>query len=180
MGIKEDIIERLEVAGIHLKYCNVLKDGLPFAVNSFDIILLLDVMEHLNAPKKCLQEIKRVLRTNGHVVITTANLGTLKNRICVLLGKSNHVELEYWYNSVPFFGHIREYTVDEVKQMLALEGFDVKRVKLSNCLQLPVIKKIRSNPIEAIIMALYLIIPMFIPRLRYDMIVIGQKQNENE
>ena len=177
MGIQEDIIERLEDAGIHLKYCDVLKEPLPFADDSFDMILLLDVIEHLNAPKKCLQELKRVLRKDGYLVITTPNLATLKNRICVLLGRSNHVGLECWYNNVPFFGHIREYTVDEVKQMLAWEGFTIVTSKLSNCLQLPVVKKIKSNPIEATIMALYLT-PTSIPGLRYDMIVIGRKQHE--
>ena len=175
MGIKEDIIERLEVAGIHLRYCNILKDALPFVADNFDVILLLDVIEHLSAPKTCLQEIKRVLRKNGYLVITTPNLATLKNRVCVLLGRSNHVELEDWYNSVPFFGHIREYTVDEVKQMFVREDFAVVTSKLSNCLQLPVIKKIRSNPVEALTMVLYLILPMFIHRLRYGMIVIAQQ-----
>jgi 2-polyprenyl-3-methyl-5-hydroxy-6-metoxy-1,4-benzoquinol methylase len=175
MGIKEDIIERLEVAGIHLRYCNILKDGFPFAADNFDVILLLDVIEHLSAPKTCLQEIKRVLRKNGYLVITTPNLATLKNRVCVLLGRSNHVELKDWYNSVPFFGHIREYTIDEVKQMFVREDFTVVTSKLSNCLQLPVIKKIRSNPVEALTMVLYLILPMFIHRLRYGMIVIAQQ-----
>ena len=145
MGIKEDIIERLEGAGIHLKYCDVLKDSLPFEDNSFDVILFLDVIEHLSAPKKCLQEIKRVLRKGGYLVITTPNLATLKNRICALLGRSNHVELKFWYNSVPFFGHIREYTLKEVKQILVWDGFIVITSKLSNCLQLPVVKKIKNT-----------------------------------
>lgn len=175
MGIKEDIIERLEGAGIHLKYCNILKETLPFDDDSFDVIFSLEVLEHLSVPKKSLQEIRRVLRKDGYLVITTPNLATLKNRVCVLLGRSNHVDLEFWYNSVPFFGHIREYTVDEVKQMLALEYFTVVTSKLSNCLQLPIVKNIKANPVEALIMALYLIIPTFIRRLRYDMIVIGQK-----
>ena len=175
MGVKEDIIERLEGAGIHLKYRNILKDAMPFDDDSFDVIFLFGVIEHLNSPKICLQEIRRVLRKNGYLVITTPNLATLKNRVCVLLGRSNHVDLEFWYNSLPFFGHIREYTVDEVKQMLALEYFTVVTSKLSNCLQLPVLRKIKSNPVEALIMALYLIIPTFIRRLRYAMIVIGRK-----
>lgn len=175
MGIKEDIIERLEGAGIHLKCCNILEDALPFDGDSFDVIFFLEVLEHLSAPKKSLQEIKRVLQKDGYLVITTPNLATLKNRVGVLLGRSNHVGLEYWYNSVPFFGHLREYTVDEVKQMLAWESFTVVTSKLSNCLQLPIVKKIKSNLVEAIIMALYLIMPTFIRRLRYVMIVIGQK-----
>lgn len=70
MGVKEDIIERLEGAGIHLKHRDILKDALPFDDDSFDVIFLFGVIEHLNAPKICLQEIKRVLRKDGYMVIT--------------------------------------------------------------------------------------------------------------
>jgi hypothetical protein len=94
----------------------------------------------------------------------------------VLTGRSNYAGLSDYYHSERFWGHIREYTLSEVKQMLAWEGFTVVTSKFSNCLQLPIVKKIRSNPIKAIIMMLYLVLPMFIPRLRYTMMVIGQKQ----
>lgn len=180
MGIKEDIIGRLEGAGVHLKYCNILEETLPFADDSFDVIFFLDVIEHLSAPKKSLQEIRRVLRKDGYLVVTTPNLATLRNRIRVLLGRSDHVELETWYNSVPFFGHIREYTEDEVKQMLAWEGFTIVTSKLSNCLQLPRVLKIRSNPVGALFMIFYLVASTFIRGLRYAMIMIGQKTNGAE
>lgn len=168
--------ERLEREGVHTEDLDIVKDLFPFQNGSFDVILFLGVIEHLHSsPRNALREMHRVLRKNGILILTTPNLATLKNRLCVLAGKSNHVKLEYWYNSVPFFGHIREYTVDEVKQMLAWEGFDVKRVNLSNCYQLAVVKKIREIPVKAIIMGLYLVLPMFIPKLRYMMIVVAQK-----
>jgi len=40
--------------------------------------------------------------------------------------------------------------------------------------------KNRSNPTGALFMMLYLVIPMFIRGLRYDMIINGQKQNGKE
>ena len=168
--------ERLEREGVHTEDLDIVKDLFPFQNDSFDVILFLGVIEHLHSsPRNALREIHRVLKRGGILILTTPNLATLKNRLYVLAGKSNYVELEYWYNSVPFFGHVREYAVDEIKQILAWGGFDVKRVKLSNCMQLSIIKKIRSNPVKAIIMLLYLVLPMFIPRLRYMMIVIAQK-----
>ena len=107
-------------------------------------------------------------------------MATLKNRLYVLSGRSNYAELCDYYYSERFFGHIREYTLNEVKQMLAWEGFTIVTSKFSNCLQLPIVKNIRSNPVKALIMMLYLALPLFIRGLRYTMIVIGQKQNSEE
>lgn len=174
-GIKEDIIERLTNNGIHLKYCNIEKEPLPFEDNKFDTVLFLDVIEHLHSsPQQVLKEIKRVLKLNGYIILLTPNLATLKNRICVSLGRSNHVELEYWYNSGPFFGHVREYTPNEIKKMLIWEGFEVKCMKLSNCSQIPIKQQFQLKP-YTLIMMLYLLVTTFFPKFRYTMIVVGQK-----
>ncbi len=43
--------------------------ALPIANNSVDTVLLLDVLEHLPCPEKCLQEIQRVLKPGGQALI---------------------------------------------------------------------------------------------------------------
>lgn len=167
--------ERLERDGVHTEHVDIAEDRFPFQDGSFDVVLFLDVFEHINGPRKPLREIHRILKGGGILILTTPNLATLKNRLYVLSGRSNYAELSDYYYSERFFGHIREYTLNEVKQMLAWEGFTVVTSKFSNCLQLPLIKKIRSNPVKAMIMGLYLVLPMFIPKLRYTMVVIAQK-----
>ncbi len=42
---------------------------LPFADNSMDTVLLLDVLEHLPHPKDCISEIVRVLKPTGILVL---------------------------------------------------------------------------------------------------------------
>ena len=46
-----------------------LSKKLPFKESSVDTILLTDVLEHLNNPQLLLSESKRILRTNGHILI---------------------------------------------------------------------------------------------------------------
>lgn len=175
MGIKEDILERLEANGIEIKFCDIEKEPFPFEGESFDIVFFLDVIEHIhNSPKKALKEIRRILVSNGILVITTPNLCSLKNRLYVLFGRSNYVDLSYWYNSQPFFGHIREYTLQEVERMLEWEGFEIKRARLSNCLQMATIKNFRFKPYQ-LIMSLYLLATTLVPKFRYKMIVVAQK-----
>lgn len=46
---------------------------MPFADNSFDIVVSTEVIEHVTEPLKAIQEMHRVLKPGGVVVITTPN-----------------------------------------------------------------------------------------------------------
>lgn len=52
------------------KRCNMDAQFLGFRDKTFDLVLLLDVLEHIENDKKVLGEIKRVLKTKGHLIIT--------------------------------------------------------------------------------------------------------------
>nr|MDO8083019.1 class I SAM-dependent methyltransferase [Candidatus Freyarchaeota archaeon] len=45
--------------------------NLPVPSDAFDCVLLLETIEHLKEPEKALQEIRRVLRKNGFLVLST-------------------------------------------------------------------------------------------------------------
>ncbi len=51
---------------------DVFGDGcrLPFADESFDTILLLDVLEHISEPEAALAEARRVMRSDGRLLMT--------------------------------------------------------------------------------------------------------------
>ena len=49
-------------------------EHLPFAGGSFDLIVCLWVLEHLERPEVVLSEVRRVLRQSGHFVFLTPNL----------------------------------------------------------------------------------------------------------
>jgi SAM-dependent methyltransferase len=176
MGIKEDNIERLQRNGIPVNYCDIEKESFPFVDSSFDIVLHLDVIEHLHSsPRKPLRQIRRVLKEDGLLFLTIPNVATLKNRLSLFRGRSNYVDLNYWYYSEPFFGHVREYTLEEVKTMLMWEGFSVEHSELSNCLQMPVIKNSKLKP-YTLVMMLYILVTTLIPKFRYSMIVVGRNK----
>jgi ubiquinone/menaquinone biosynthesis C-methylase UbiE len=50
--------------------CARLDETLPFADNSFDVVTMLAVLEHLDRPQNMLREISRVLRPNGFLAGT--------------------------------------------------------------------------------------------------------------
>jgi len=53
-----------------------LSEGLPFADNSYDIVLLIEVIEHIQTPEKVINVLKECVRVaKRKVVITTPNCG---------------------------------------------------------------------------------------------------------
>lgn len=70
----------------HCATAHVLRSdilALPFAAQSFDVVLFLDVIEHLpfSDQARALAEIHRVLRSSGKLIISIPNLAHLYSRI---------------------------------------------------------------------------------------------------
>ncbi|MFW9878000.1 MAG: class I SAM-dependent methyltransferase [Candidatus Thorarchaeota archaeon] len=61
---------------------------LPFKDSSFDLIWASELIEHLEDPKKTINEFKRVLKPNGKIIITTPNSHFWLYKIFKLFGKS--------------------------------------------------------------------------------------------
>ena len=127
MGNKKDILERFERNNVKVKECDILASPLPFIDEEFDLVLFIDVIEHLATPKSALKEISRVLHRGGYLVLETPNTASLSNRVKALFGKSEN--LDYWFNADQFYGHIREYTAAELKWMLNQCGFECVKIK---------------------------------------------------
>src|SRR6202049_732814 len=63
-------------------------ENLPFAGESFDLVVCLWVLEHLESPEVTFREVRRVLRPSGHFVFLTPNLRNpllLMNRLAKAL-----------------------------------------------------------------------------------------------
>ena len=48
----------------------ILDDKLPFQDNSFDIVTMLAVLEHLDKPHAIIEEIARILKNEGKLILT--------------------------------------------------------------------------------------------------------------
>lgn len=63
----------------HSEGVDVVADAhrLPFAADSFDAIVMVDVLHHIEVPLRFLREARRVLRPGGRVVVVEPSLSTL-------------------------------------------------------------------------------------------------------
>lgn len=65
--------ELLAIIGITAPVIKYDGDRIPFPSNSFDVITSIEVIEHVQFPNRMLKEMKRVLKKDGVLHITTAN-----------------------------------------------------------------------------------------------------------
>lgn len=56
-----------------IPYCNVDGTRLAFAADSFDVVISFQVIEHIPRVGDYLQELRRVLKPNGRLLVTTPN-----------------------------------------------------------------------------------------------------------
>ncbi len=83
--------------------------ALEFADGEFDLVVAFEVLEHLSEPTKFLEQVRRVLRPSGHLLVSTPN-------------RRYYSEERGYVN--PF--HTREYDASEFDALLA--GFFPERV----------------------------------------------------
>lgn len=98
----------------------------PLPDSSFDAVVMTEVFEHLrDYPVRSLQEVSRILRPGGRLYFTTPNAAYVVNRLRAVAGRSIATPLPDWIGGLPHARHAREYTVDEVRHVMAHAGLRV-------------------------------------------------------
>lgn len=117
-----------------------INQRLPFDDNTFDLVFAGEIIEHVLSPDEFLLEVKRVLKKDGVLVITTPNLASWHNRMLLLFGfmpygpevSTRDASLGLGFlkkikNPKPA-GHIRVFTLLALRDLLIMYGFTVDRV----------------------------------------------------
>lgn len=111
-----------------VKKCNVEVEKLPFSDNSFDLVILDQVFEHLIVnPIFTLKEINRVLKHKGVLFLSTNNLYAIHKIFMFFLGRSFNDAYDEFVKlyTCGYTGHIREYSTKEIKKFLHKTNFRV-------------------------------------------------------
>ncbi len=155
--------------------CN-LEDGIPLQESSISVAYSGEVIEHIYNPDLMLDEIYRVLKKNGLLVISTPNLQAWYNRILFLFGiqplfyetstKSSLIGSgllkRIKKGNIPV-GHLRVFNVTALKDIVQSSGFEVIEVHGAIFHSLP-------KPVQLIdrLFNIY-------PRLSSNLIIVARK-----
>ncbi|MGW8376300.1 class I SAM-dependent methyltransferase [Streptomyces sp. ODS28] len=107
--------------------------GLPFRAGAADAVLFSEVLEHLVDPDAALDELHRVLRPGGHLLLSTPNLAAWYNRALLLAGVQpvfSEVSLRGIHGrpGSQVVGHLRLHTARALRGLLTASGFTVVRM----------------------------------------------------
>jgi SAM-dependent methyltransferase len=100
-------------------------DQLPFADKTFDLVALLDTVEHIADELGVFLECYRVLKPGGKLLITAPAFMWL------------------WSYNDEINAHQRRYTVVDLRQKLEISGLRIRRISYNNFFLFPLIAAIR-------------------------------------
>lgn len=108
-----------------VKILNIETQKLPYRQGTFDLVLFTEILEHLSThPQLLFSRIKKILKPNGLLLLTTPNVIRSQNLFSLILGKNIYFPLEQ-LNQHPNHRHQREYTLSELRSTLRSSGFKI-------------------------------------------------------
>lgn len=122
----------LDISAYNLKRVEEKTDGeifsvsgdvfnLPFPSDSFDFILLSEVLEHLNDPLEAVTELQRVLKAGGSLIVSVPYKEVIAYQVCIHCNKPT-----------PTNAHLHSF--DKPKLYSLLKSAGMNPIKTSKCL----------------------------------------------
>lgn len=124
---------------------NIEQSPFPFSDAAFEVVLLCEVLEHLQTdPMRVLLELKRVLTPGGHLILSTPNVSRIEN-VCRMIAGVNIYDPYSGYGA--YGRHNREYNKHELALLLSHCGFELETLFSAD-----VHENLASNfyPVEAV------------------------------
>ena len=129
---KNKLVEGVEISkkvaqigqkkGLKIKVAD-LHQTFPYQSNTFDTITAGEIIEHIYDTDFFLKEIKRILKPNGFLIISTPNIATFGRRLMLLFGINPLIETSLENGS----GHIRYFTKKSLQQLLEKHNFQITK-----------------------------------------------------
>jgi len=138
VDISDEALAIAASKGLQTHNVDLNSQSLPFPDDYFDLVTMIEVLEHLVDTDHALREVHRVLRPNGYIFISTPNMASWRNRLLLLLGyypQFAEVSFEVSVSARKCAvderrselgeKHLRLYTFRALKFQLAYHDFDM-------------------------------------------------------
>jgi len=123
-GNRERILAFAAEEGIDYRLAG---DALPDG--PYDMVMAHDVLEHLHdSPRAVLVPLLEHVRAGGLLFVTVPNAANLRKRIALARGRTNMPLYGHYFWEAPWRGHVREYVLDDLRQLAAYLGLEVERL----------------------------------------------------
>jgi 2-polyprenyl-3-methyl-5-hydroxy-6-metoxy-1,4-benzoquinol methylase len=115
----------------HINHAGLIADGynLPFKENSVDCIIASEILEHLQDPKIFINNLIKLLKTDGKIILTTPYNEVIEYYLCVHCNKPT-----------PKFAHLHSFNETNISNFIPVTGITCSSKKFIN----KYLSKIRS------------------------------------
>lgn len=140
--LSQDAARRAEEKGIGI-FRSDLNERFPIERDVFDVVVSIQVIEHLHNTDNFIKECYRVLRSGGYAIISTPNLAGFHNIVSLIFGcqpftaqVSDELYVGNFLNPKKAKrchpecgrGHLRIFTRRALKELLEYHGFKVEKI----------------------------------------------------
>jgi SAM-dependent methyltransferase len=112
--VSEESVEYGSAKGIKKLFVVKDKEKLPFPDSSFDVVMALDVLEHIENDLEALNELKRVVKPEGSIIVAVPAFPFL------------------WGIQDEVAHHFRRYTKSSLRKLFLDAGLSIKRITFFN------------------------------------------------
>jgi 2-polyprenyl-3-methyl-5-hydroxy-6-metoxy-1,4-benzoquinol methylase len=126
-------IAQTNYPNVRFEVCSVY-DDIEAIVNNVDLVVSTEVIEHLFSPKTFLDNLHKVVRPGGHIILTTPYHGYFKDLLISLAGMWDKHHTVDWEG-----GHIKFFSENSLSRMLQTVGFG--DITFANAGRIPLVWK---------------------------------------
>ncbi len=116
-------LARENAPGCRFELLSVYDDFVESFSTQFDLVVSIEVVEHLYDPRTFVTRVREALMPGGVFVLTTPYHGCLKNLMIAASGRC-----DAHYNPLSKGGHIKFWSKRTITTLLESAGFDVERI----------------------------------------------------
>jgi len=120
MELSKRAIGSAKEKGVNVVLADV-DETFPFSDHFFDVVFAGEIIEHVLDVDYWLQEIARVVKPDGYVVLTTPNLASLGRRFLFLLGRDPLTNQSLFSGA----GHVRYFVKQTLTELLEKNNFKI-------------------------------------------------------
>ncbi len=155
LDISEMVLSTIVDPGDEFKQCDVM-EGIPYEDGSFDVAFCLELVEHVENPTFLVSELKRVVKPDGTIVVSTPNPFYYEEVLASILDRPDSV------------GHIACFTPRAMASLLHFVGLEVERCR-GTWIRVP------YWPFRPVHRGRYFLIPCRIPLLACSIIYLARR-----